>query len=92
MGSKKQNWELYKEGLIEMARVCKPGTGRAVLLTQDKKCLGRVSLKSKFIKCFVNSSPDPTIIVEDRAKLLPRITRHATGEKTATIYVTFGSL
>ncbi len=43
MGSKLNNWELYKRGLTEMARVCRPGTGRAVLLTQDKKCMGRVS-------------------------------------------------
>ncbi|XP_042581704.1 THUMP domain-containing protein 3-like isoform X3 [Cyprinus carpio] len=38
MGSKKKNWELYPLCLREMARVCKPGTGKAVLLTQDKKC------------------------------------------------------
>ncbi|XP_072027214.1 tRNA (guanine(6)-N(2))-methyltransferase THUMP3-like [Amphiura filiformis] len=42
MGSKLNNWELYRRGLTEMARVCKPGTGRAVLLTQDKKCMARV--------------------------------------------------
>uniref|UniRef100_A0A671P220 THUMP domain-containing protein 3-like n=1 Tax=Sinocyclocheilus anshuiensis TaxID=1608454 RepID=A0A671P220_9TELE len=38
MGSKKKNWELYPLCLREMARVCKPGTAKAVLLTQDKKC------------------------------------------------------
>ncbi|KAI4883067.1 hypothetical protein NFI96_029364 [Prochilodus magdalenae] len=38
MGSKKKNWDLYPSCLREMARVCRPGTGRAVLLTQDKKC------------------------------------------------------
>lgn len=44
MGSKKKNWELYPLCLREMARVCKPGTGKAVLLTQDKKCFSKVWL------------------------------------------------
>uniref|UniRef100_A0A8C4NGH6 THUMP domain containing 3 n=1 Tax=Eptatretus burgeri TaxID=7764 RepID=A0A8C4NGH6_EPTBU len=39
IGSKKRNWELYPSCLQEMARVCRPGTGRAVLLTHDKKCM-----------------------------------------------------
>ncbi|XP_029412939.1 THUMP domain-containing protein 3 [Nannospalax galili] len=38
MGSKKRNWNLYPACLQEMSRVCRPETGRAVLLTQDKKC------------------------------------------------------
>ncbi|XP_034389349.1 THUMP domain-containing protein 3 [Cyclopterus lumpus] len=38
MGSRKKNWDLYPPCLREMARVCTPGTGKAVLLTQDKKC------------------------------------------------------
>ncbi|XP_066899663.1 tRNA (guanine(6)-N2)-methyltransferase THUMP3 isoform X4 [Kogia breviceps] len=38
MGSKKRNWNLYPACLREMSRVCRPGTGQAVLLTQDKKC------------------------------------------------------
>ncbi|XP_026357068.1 THUMP domain-containing protein 3 isoform X2 [Ursus americanus] len=38
MGSKKRNWNLYPACLREMSRVCRPGTGRAALLTQDKKC------------------------------------------------------
>lgn len=38
MGSKKRNWNLYPACLREMSRVCRPRTGRAVLLTQDKKC------------------------------------------------------
>ncbi|XP_058144668.1 tRNA (guanine(6)-N(2))-methyltransferase THUMP3 isoform X2 [Dasypus novemcinctus] len=38
MGSKKRNWNLYPACLWEMSRVCRPGTGRAVLLTQHKKC------------------------------------------------------
>ncbi|VTJ85826.1 Hypothetical predicted protein, partial [Marmota monax] len=37
MGSKKRNWNLYPACLREMSRVCRPGTGQAVLLTQDKK-------------------------------------------------------
>ncbi|TNN85632.1 THUMP domain-containing protein 3 [Liparis tanakae] len=38
IGSRKKNWDLYPPCLREMARVCTPGTGKAVLLTQDKKC------------------------------------------------------
>ncbi|KAF7661710.1 hypothetical protein LDENG_00255530 [Lucifuga dentata] len=38
MGSRKKNWDLYPSCLREMARVCRPGSGKAVLLTQDKKC------------------------------------------------------
>ncbi|XP_012688619.2 THUMP domain-containing protein 3 isoform X2 [Clupea harengus] len=38
IGSRKKNWDLYPSCLREMARVCRPGTGKAVLLTQDKKC------------------------------------------------------
>ncbi|XP_051562637.1 THUMP domain-containing protein 3 isoform X1 [Myxocyprinus asiaticus] len=45
MGSKKKNWELYPLCLREMARVCKPGTGKAVLLTQDKKCFSKALLR-----------------------------------------------
>ncbi|XP_062854198.1 THUMP domain-containing protein 3 [Trichomycterus rosablanca] len=45
MGSKKKNWDLYPSCLREMARVCRPGTGRAVLLTQDKKCFTKALLR-----------------------------------------------
>ncbi|CAL9704665.1 unnamed protein product [Knipowitschia caucasica] len=38
MGSRKKNWDLYPSCLREMARVVRPGSGKAVLLTQDKKC------------------------------------------------------
>uniref|UniRef100_A0A3Q4C0Z4 THUMP domain-containing protein n=1 Tax=Mola mola TaxID=94237 RepID=A0A3Q4C0Z4_MOLML len=41
MGSKKKNWDLYPNCLREMARVCRPGSGKAVLLTQDKKCFSK---------------------------------------------------
>ncbi|XP_044024850.1 THUMP domain-containing protein 3 [Siniperca chuatsi] len=41
MGSKKKNWDLYPSCLREMARVCRPGSGKAVLLTQDKKCFSK---------------------------------------------------
>eukprot|EP00064_Thunnus_orientalis_P005215 superscaffoldBa00000500_g5229 len=41
MGSKKKNWDLYPSCLREMARVCRPGSGKAVLLTQDKKCFAK---------------------------------------------------
>lgn len=46
MGSKKKNWDLYPSCLREMARVCRPGSGKAVLLTQDKKCFSKVSVES----------------------------------------------
>ncbi|XP_066520223.1 THUMP domain-containing protein 3 [Hoplias malabaricus] len=45
MGSKKKNWDLYPSCLREMARVCRPSTGRAVLLTQDKKCFQKALLR-----------------------------------------------
>lgn len=41
MGSKKRNWNLYPACLREISRVCRPGTGRAALLTQDKKCFAK---------------------------------------------------
>ncbi|XP_036594621.1 THUMP domain-containing protein 3 [Trichosurus vulpecula] len=41
IGSKKKNWNLYPSCLQEMSRVCRPGTGRAVLLTQDRKCFAK---------------------------------------------------
>ncbi|KAM4588123.1 tRNA (guanine(6)-N(2))-methyltransferase THUMP3 isoform 1-T3 [Odontesthes bonariensis] len=41
MGSRKKNWELYPSCLREMARVCRPGSGKAVILTQDKKCFAK---------------------------------------------------
>lgn len=44
MGSKKKNWDLYPLCLREMARVCRPGSGKAVLLTQDKKCFAKVAM------------------------------------------------
>ncbi|XP_051931533.1 THUMP domain-containing protein 3 [Hippocampus zosterae] len=41
MGSRKKNWDLYPSCLREMARVCRPASGKAVLLTQDKKCFSK---------------------------------------------------
>nr|XP_020463498.1 THUMP domain-containing protein 3 [Monopterus albus] len=41
IGSKKRNWDLYPSCLREMARVSRPGSGKAVLLTQDKKCFAK---------------------------------------------------
>ncbi|XP_072328194.1 tRNA (guanine(6)-N2)-methyltransferase THUMP3 isoform X3 [Scyliorhinus torazame] len=38
MGSRRKNWDLYPACLKEMGRICRPETGRAALLTQDKKC------------------------------------------------------
>ncbi|XP_071808944.1 tRNA (guanine(6)-N(2))-methyltransferase THUMP3-like isoform X1 [Asterias amurensis] len=45
MGSRLNNWELYRRSLLEMGRVCRQGSGRAVLLTQDKKCMAKILLK-----------------------------------------------
>ncbi|XP_064486584.1 tRNA (guanine(6)-N2)-methyltransferase THUMP3-like isoform X2 [Ornithodoros turicata] len=39
MGSRPDNRTLYPRLLTEIGRVCTPGTGRAILLTQDKKTL-----------------------------------------------------
>ncbi|XP_065701837.1 tRNA (guanine(6)-N(2))-methyltransferase THUMP3 isoform X2 [Patagioenas fasciata] len=41
IGSKRKNWDLYPACLLEMGRICVPGTGRAALLTQDKKCFAK---------------------------------------------------
>ncbi|KAL9954096.1 hypothetical protein ACROYT_G041590 [Oculina patagonica] len=45
-GSKHENWKLYPKALEEMARVCRTGSGRAVLLTQDKRVMGQVLNRS----------------------------------------------
>ncbi|CAM4583316.1 unnamed protein product [Lepidochelys olivacea] len=45
IGSKKKNWDLYPACLMEMSRICRPGTGRAVLLTQDRKCFAKALSK-----------------------------------------------
>jgi len=45
-GSKHENWKLYPKALEEMARVCVAGSGRAVLLTQDKRVMGQVLNKT----------------------------------------------
>ena len=37
LGSKAGNRSLYRRVLLDMARVTRPGTGRAILLTQDRK-------------------------------------------------------
>ncbi|MBN3311093.1 tRNA (guanine(6)-N(2))-methyltransferase THUMP3 [Amia ocellicauda] len=49
MGSKKKNWDLYPSCLKEMGRVCRPGTGKAVLLTQDKKCFAKALSKMGYL-------------------------------------------
>ncbi|MBN3277165.1 THUM3 protein, partial [Polyodon spathula] len=41
IGSRKKNWDLYPSCLKEMGRVCRPEMGKAVLLTQDKKCFAK---------------------------------------------------
>ncbi|XP_067855080.1 THUMP domain-containing protein 3 [Heptranchias perlo] len=45
IGSRKKNWDLYPACLKEMGRVCRPETGRAALLTQDKKCFVKAMSK-----------------------------------------------
>jgi len=53
-GSKADNKVLYPQTLLAMARLVRPDTGRAVLLTQDKnsmfKCLGRTGQVAKYWK------------------------------------------
>jgi tRNA G10 N-methylase Trm11 len=40
-GSMVKNWQLYPEVLLEMARVCQVKTGRAAILTKDKKAISK---------------------------------------------------
>ena len=44
------NWVLYPKALREMARVCRPSTARAVLLTHDHKALSRAVQRDVFWK------------------------------------------
>lgn len=46
IGSRKKNWDLYPACLREMSRVCRAGTGRAVLLTHDRKCFIKALAKA----------------------------------------------
>ncbi|MEE6502005.1 hypothetical protein FKM82_004383 [Ascaphus truei] len=46
IGSKKKNWDLYPSCLREMSRVCRAGSGRAVLLTHDRKCFIKALAKA----------------------------------------------
>lgn len=52
MGSKKRNWNLYPACLREISRICRPGTGRAALLTQDKKCFAKVCASTSVLECW----------------------------------------
>ena len=45
-GSKHENWTLYRAALKELARVCPPEKGRAVLLTQDKRVMAQMLKES----------------------------------------------
>jgi tRNA G10 N-methylase Trm11 len=49
-GSRTANWELYPKALSEMARVCRPHSGRAVLLTHDNKALSKSVQRDVFWK------------------------------------------
>ncbi|KAG8128051.1 putative THUMP domain-containing protein [Naja naja] len=44
-GFQEENWNLYPSSLMEMARICRPKTGRAVLLTEDRKCFAKALSK-----------------------------------------------
>ena len=45
-GSLIKNWELYPKVMLEMARVCRDRTGRAVLLTKDKKVVSKALVRT----------------------------------------------
>lgn len=47
-GSRMGNWRLYPQALQEMGRVCRPLTGRAVLLTHDNRALSQVMDQNKW--------------------------------------------
>lgn len=49
IGSKKKNWDLYPACLLEMGRICRPRTGKAVLLTQDRKCFAKALSKMGYL-------------------------------------------
>ena len=49
-GSRLANWSLYPKALGELARVCRPQTGRAVLLTHDNKAFSRALQRNGFWK------------------------------------------
>jgi 23S rRNA G2445 N2-methylase RlmL len=49
-GSRLANWSLYPKALGELARVCRPQTGRAVLLTHDNKAFSRALQRNVFWK------------------------------------------
>ena len=42
VGKKVDNWKLYPNALTELGRICKPNTGRAILLTHDTKAMAQV--------------------------------------------------
>ncbi|KAK3102189.1 hypothetical protein FSP39_009469 [Pinctada imbricata] len=53
MGSKQDNWKLYPGAMMDMARTCKVGSGRATILTQDKKCFNKaLAITAKYWKCW----------------------------------------
>ena len=43
MGSRANNWTLYRCSLEECGRVCVPETGRGIFMTHDTKALSAVS-------------------------------------------------
>ena len=57
MGSKADNWNLYRCSLEECGRVCVPGTGRGIFMTYDTKALTAVSYKIDTILCTRNPVP-----------------------------------
>ncbi|XP_014676624.1 PREDICTED: THUMP domain-containing protein 3-like [Priapulus caudatus] len=59
MGNKFDNRRLYPQVLTELARVARPTTGRAVMLTQDKKCIQQSLIRLGYLwrradTCWIN--------------------------------------
>lgn len=66
MGHKVDNWKLYPGALLEMARVVKPETGRCCLLTEDKKCIIKVSS----LRCITSSQCTLILLHGDNSAIL----------------------
>lgn len=77
-GSRWANRELYPRVLKELARVCRQNTGRACLLTQDKKCFVQVTHMLSFRRRL--------------QLLLPIIQLHYTPHYTTTTHYNFSPL
>lgn len=95
MGSRKKNWDLYPSCLREMARVCRPGSGKAVLLTQDKKCFSKVTVEllqksGKLTDINVNDAASHRLPENSAAVLLAGILRTRPTAPTEAVLVRNG--